>query len=63
MAFFMAVPVFAIALICSSRLAQPRQRRTAKDGVEHRWLYYIGWMFGHLGFLANATNAYGFLVM
>ncbi len=22
---------------------------------------YIGWMFGHLGFLANATNAYGFL--
>src|SRR5207247_9004021 len=22
---------------------------------------YIGWMFGHLGFLANPTNAYGFL--
>src|SRR5437667_12595852 len=22
---------------------------------------YVGWMFGHLGFLANATNVYGFL--
>jgi phosphatidate cytidylyltransferase len=22
---------------------------------------YVGWMFGHLGFLANATNAYGYL--
>jgi phosphatidate cytidylyltransferase len=22
---------------------------------------YLGWMFGHLGFLANAANAYGFL--
>src|SRR2546428_839141 len=22
---------------------------------------YIGWMFGHLGFLANASNAYGFI--
>jgi phosphatidate cytidylyltransferase len=22
---------------------------------------YIGWMFGHLGFLANTTNAYGFI--
>src|ERR1043166_7443926 len=22
---------------------------------------YIGWMFGHLGFLANARNAYGFI--
>jgi phosphatidate cytidylyltransferase len=22
---------------------------------------YIGWMFGHLGFIADATNAYGFL--
>ena len=23
---------------------------------------YIGWMFGHLAFLANATNAYGYLL-
>ena len=22
---------------------------------------YMGWMFGHLGFLANARNAYGFV--
>jgi len=22
---------------------------------------YLGWMFGHLGFLANAANAYGYL--
>ena len=23
---------------------------------------YFGWMFGHLGFLANASNAYGYLL-
>jgi len=60
--FFMAVPVFAIALI----LLIPTLRNRARGELQKMALsivgfIYIGWMFGHLGFLANTTNAYGFL--
>jgi phosphatidate cytidylyltransferase len=60
--FFVAVPVFAIALI----LLIPILRNRAHGELQKMSLaivgfIYIGWMFGHLGFLANATNAYGFL--
>jgi phosphatidate cytidylyltransferase len=59
---FVAVPVFAIALI----LLIPILRNRARGELQRMSLaivgfIYIGWMFGHLGFLANATNAYGFL--
>jgi phosphatidate cytidylyltransferase len=57
-----AVPVFAIALI----LLIPILRNRARGELQRMSLaivgfVYIGWMFGHLGFLANANNAYGFL--
>jgi phosphatidate cytidylyltransferase len=60
--FFVAVPVFAIALI----LIIPILRNRARGEVQRMSLsivgfIYIGWMFGHLGFFANATNAYGYL--
>jgi len=60
--FFVAVPVFAIALI----LFIPILRNRARGELQRMSLaivgfVYIGWMFGHLGFLANARNAYGFL--
>ena len=60
---FMAVPVFAIALI----LLVPILRNRARGELQRMSLgivgfVYIGWMFGHLGFLANAANAYGFLL-
>lgn len=60
--FFVAVPVLAIALI----LLIPILRNRARGELERMSLaivgfIYIGWMFGHLGFLANARNAYGFL--
>jgi phosphatidate cytidylyltransferase len=60
--FFVAVPVFAIALI----LLIPILRNRARGELQRMSLaivgfVYIGWMFGHLGFLANAANAYGFL--
>jgi phosphatidate cytidylyltransferase len=60
--FFVAVPVFAIALI----LLIPILRNRARGELQRMSLaivgfIYIGWMFGHLGFLANASNAYGFL--
>jgi len=61
-AFFVAVPVFAIALI----LLIPIVRNRARGELQRMSLaivafIYIGWMFGHLAFLANAINAYGFL--
>ncbi|HEY6070495.1 MAG TPA: phosphatidate cytidylyltransferase, partial [Chthoniobacterales bacterium] len=57
--FFVAVPVFAIALI----LLIPILRNRARGELQRMSLaivgfIYIGWMFGHIGFLANARNAY-----
>ena len=59
---FVAVPVFAIALI----LLVPILRNRARGAPQRMSLgivgfVYIGWMFGHLAFLANAVNAYGFI--
>jgi len=61
--FFVAVPAFAISLI----LLIPILRNRARGELRHISLaiigfVYIGWMFGHLAFLANATNAYGYLL-
>ena len=61
-AFFVAVPVFAIALI----LIVPILRNRVRGELQRMSLgivgfIYVGWMFGHLGFLANAWNAYGYL--
>src|SRR4030095_1136515 len=61
--FFVAVPVFAIALI----LLVPILRNRVRGELQRMSLgivgfVYIGWMFGHLGFLANAVNAYGYLL-
>ena len=60
--FFVALPVFAIALI----LIVPILRNRARGELQRMSLgivgfVYVGWMFGHLGFLANAVNAYGYL--
>ena len=60
---FVAVPVYAIAVI----LLVPILRNRARGELQRMSLgivgfVYIGWMFGHLGFLANAANAYGYLL-
>jgi phosphatidate cytidylyltransferase len=60
--FFVAVPVFAVASI----LLIPILRNRARGELQRMSLaivgfVYIGWMFGHLGFIANAINAYGFI--
>ena len=60
--FFVAVPAFVIALI----LLIPILRNRARGELQRISLaivgfVYIGWMFGHLGFLANSRNAYGFI--
>jgi phosphatidate cytidylyltransferase len=59
---FVAVPVFAIALTLLIPILRNRARgELQKMSLAIVGFIYIGWMFGHLGFLANATNAYGFL--
>jgi len=60
--FFVAVPALAIAVI----LLIPILRNRARGELQRISLaiigfVYIGWMFGHLGFIANARNAYGFI--
>lgn len=60
--FFVAMPALVISLI----LLIPILRNRARGELERVSLaiigfVYIGWMFGHLGFIANALNAYGFL--
>ena len=64
---FMALPVFVIALI----LIIPILRNQAQGQLQVLALaivgfIYLGWMFGHLAFLANSAHAYsylGFLVL
>ncbi|MBL4848755.1 MAG: phosphatidate cytidylyltransferase [Planctomycetes bacterium] len=60
---FMAVPVYAIGLF----LVVPVLRNRAKGQLQRVALsivgfVYLGWMFGHLGFLANSEHAQGYLL-
>jgi phosphatidate cytidylyltransferase len=60
---FIVLPVYAVALI----LLIPILRNKVQGQLQLMSLaivgfIYIGWMFGHLAFLANATNAYGYLL-
>jgi phosphatidate cytidylyltransferase len=59
---FVVMPVYAIALILLVPILRNRARgELQKVSLAIVGFIYIGWMFGHLGFLANATYAYGFL--
>jgi len=60
---FMALPVYVIAII----LLIPIIRNRAKGQLQPVALaivgfVYFGWMFSHLGFLANTPYAYGYLL-
>jgi phosphatidate cytidylyltransferase len=61
--FFMAAPVFAICAI----LLVPILRNRVEGQLQAVSLaivgfVYVGWMFGHLGFLANADHAYAYIL-
>src|SRR4026208_654984 len=54
------------AVTVSWSLLSPILRNRARGELQRISLaiigfVYIGWMFGHLGFIANARNAYGFI--
>jgi len=60
---FVALPVYALALI----FLIPTLRNRVEGQLQSMALasvgfVYMGWMFGHLAFLGNATNAYGYLL-
>ncbi|HEU6447724.1 MAG TPA: phosphatidate cytidylyltransferase [Verrucomicrobiae bacterium] len=60
---FIVLPVYVIALILFVPIVRNRvegQLQTMSLAI--LGFIYIGWMFGHLIFLANATNAYGYLL-
>ncbi len=60
---FVALPVFAIALIVMMPILLNRVRgQLQRMALAIVGFIYIGWMFGHLGFLANANHAYGYLL-
>jgi phosphatidate cytidylyltransferase len=59
---FIVLPVFAITSILIVPIVKNRARgEIQKIALSIVGFIYVGWMFGHLGFLANATYAYGFL--
>ena len=60
---FMTLPVYIVSLI----LMIPIIRNRAKGQLQHVALailgfIYLGWMFSHVGFLANSPHAYGYLL-
>lgn len=60
---FIALPVYAVALIVLIPIVRNRvQGQLQSIALAIVGFIYIGWMFGHLCFLANATNAYGYLL-
>jgi phosphatidate cytidylyltransferase len=60
---FMTLPVYTIAalLVIPILRNQPAGQLQAVSLAIVGFIY-IGWMFGHLGFLANSTHAYGYLL-
>lgn len=60
---FIALPVYAVALIMLIPILRNRvQGQLQCVSLAIVGFIYIGWMFGHLAFLANSTNAYGYLL-
>lgn len=60
---FMTLPVYVVSLI----LVIPIARNRAKGQLQNTALailgfIYLGWMFSHVGFLANSAHAYGYLL-
>ena len=60
---FIVLPVYVVAVI----VLIPILRNQVQGQLQCMSLaivgfLYIGWMFGHLAFLANATHAYGYLL-
>src|SRR5262249_26174177 len=59
---FMAQPVYVIAVILVIPIVRNRvQGQLQMLALSIVGFIYLGWMFGHLAFLANAKHAYSYL--
>ena len=60
---FTALPAYVIAAIALVPIARNRAKGQLQQvALAIVGFLYFGWMFSHLGFLANATHAYGYLL-
>ena len=60
---FITAPVFVLAGMMFVSVVRSRVKGQLKSvALALFGFLYIGWMFGHLAFLANARNAYGYLL-
>jgi phosphatidate cytidylyltransferase len=59
---FIALPVFVVAVLVFIPILRNRAAGQLQVlALAILGFVYIGWMFGHLSFMANAKNAYGYL--
>ncbi len=59
----MALPVYVVAAILMVPIIRDRAEGQLQSiALAILGFIYIGWMFGHLAFLANSSNAYGYLL-
>jgi phosphatidate cytidylyltransferase len=60
---FMAAPVFVLAaLLLVSILRNQPEGQLKAVALSLFGFLYLGWMFGHVAFLTNSHNAYGYLL-
>jgi phosphatidate cytidylyltransferase len=60
---FMAMPAFVICLLLIIPIARNRVKGQLQAlALSILGFLYIGWMFGHVGFLANTDHPYGYLL-
>ena len=60
---FIALPVYAISLIVAVPIVRNRTHGQLQAlALAIVAFVYLGWMFGHLAFLANSTHAYSYLL-
>jgi phosphatidate cytidylyltransferase len=60
---FIALPVYAVAVIVLIPILRNQVRGQLQTmSLAIVGFIYIGWMFGHLAFTANAQHAYGYLL-
>jgi phosphatidate cytidylyltransferase len=60
---FIVLPVYVVATIMLIPILRNRvQGQLQAVSLAIVGFVYMGWMFGHLAFLANAANAYGYLL-
>jgi phosphatidate cytidylyltransferase len=60
---FMALPVYIVSLILVIPIARDRAKgQLQNSAIAILGFIYLGWMFSHVGFLANSPHAYGYLL-